>query len=446
MRAVDVIERKRDGKELSGEEIAFLVGGYVGGDVPDYQMSAFCMAVLLRGMSNAETIALTQAMIASGDTIDFSSVGRTTVDKHSTGGVGDKVTFVVAPVAAYLGIAVPMLSGRGLGHTGGTLDKLEAIPGFRADLTAAEIVDVTTRTGMAIVSTSETIVPADKRIYALRDASGTVPSMPLIVSSIMSKKLATETNALVLDVKVGNGALFTDLTTAREFAGAAIALGRDFGRDVRAVFTAMDQPLGLAVGNGVEIEEALQTLRGQGPPDVVEVSVAIGAQMLLAGGAAQTETEAAEKFAAVLDSGAAVETFERWAKAQGGDMGAFTAAPAATRSVPVTAERDGYIQELRAIDIGRLSMQLGAGRATKEDAVDPAAGIILEAKVGRRVGKGDLLATLHTNKQGDATGWVKSFQAAVTYGDEAPLPAVLLGPDVAVIGEAAAGKPMVTAS
>ena len=441
MRAVDVIERKRDGKELSSDEIAFLVSGYVSGEVPDYQMSAFCMAVLLRGMSNAEAVAMTKAMIASGDTIDFSSVGKVTVDKHSTGGVGDKVTFVVAPVAAYLGVAVPMLSGRGLGHTGGTLDKLESIPGFRAELTAPEILDVTRRTGMAIVSTSETIVPADKRIYALRDASGTVPSLPLIVSSIMSKKLATKTDALVLDVKVGNGALFTEFATARAFADAAIALGGEFGRDVRAVFTTMDQPLGQAVGNHIEIEESLQTLRGQGPTDLVEVSVAIGAQMLLAGGVAQTEPEAKGKFTSVLESGAAVATFEQWVTAQGGDMRGYESAAPAARSIPVTADRDGYIQELRAIDVGRLGMQLGAGRATKEDTVDPAAGIMLAAKAGQQVRKGDLLAMLYTNKQGDTADWIRGFQAAVAYGDQVPaIPPVLINEEAAMIGQASIAR------
>ena len=421
MRAIDVIERKRDGRELSGDEIAFLINGYVAGEIPDYQISSWCMAVLWRGMSDAETEALTRAMIASGDSIDLSAVGRPCVDKHSTGGVGDKVTFIVAPVLAHLGAAVPMLSGRGLGHTGGTLDKLEAIPGFRAELSVDEFVRVTRDTGMAIAATSERIVPADKRIYALRDASGTVPSLPLVVSSIMSKKLAITADALVLDVKVGNGALFGDLRAAEEFAGAAIALGRRFGRDVRAVFTAMDNPLGRTVGNQLEVGEALDALRGGGAADLVEVSVAIGAQMMLATGLAAHHDDAARRFEEVLRSGAAVEVFERWAVAQGGDMQAYAAARPARHRIEVRATESGYVSGIRAIDVGRLSMQLGAGRAQKDDAVDPAAGIVLHVAVGDRIEAGTPLATLHTNSSEPPAAWEAAMRQAITLTPSSPL-------------------------
>ena len=423
MRAIDVIERKRDGRELHDHEIAFVVNGYVSGEIPDYQMSAWCMAVLLRGMSEGETESLTRAMIASGDRIDLSSTGRRCVDKHSTGGVGDKVTFVVAPVLAHLGAAVPMLSGRGLGHTGGTLDKLEAIPGFRAELSADEFARVTHETGMAIAATSDRIVPADKHIYALRDASGTVPSLPLVVSSIMSKKLAIGADALVLDVKVGNGALFGDVRGAREFADAAIALGRRFGRDVRAVFTAMDNPLGRAVGNAIEVAEALDVLRGGGPADVVEVSAAIGAQMMLAAGQSANPDDALSQFRDVLASGAAVETFERWAAAQGGDMAAFANAASARRQFEVSATESGYVAEIRAIDVGRLSMQLGAGRARKDDAVDPAAGIVLHVARGDEVHAGTPLATLHTNLTQSSKEWERALRASVRLIPSRPEPA-----------------------
>jgi len=414
MRALDIIERKRDGYELSRDEIGFLIAGYVSGDVADYQMSAFAMAVCWRGMSDAETAALTRAMIASGQTVTLEGITRPTVDKHSTGGVGDKTTLVVAPLVASLGAAVPKLSGRGLGHTGGTLDKLESIPGFRIDLSESELVAITNAVGMAVSGPTADVVPADRRMYALRDATATVPSLPLIVSSIMSKKLAVETQALVLDVKVGEGAFFGDVRAARAFAEAAIRLGADFGRRVRCVLTAMDRPLGFAVGNSLEVAEAIATVRGDGPHDFVEVCVTIAAHMLEASGVIPDEREARALVTEQLRSGAALTTMRGWIKAQGGDADVVdTGFPAATRQIAVTAEKDGRVERVRALAVGRLAMQLGAGRERKEDAIDHAAGLVLAARVGDEVRRGDTLATLHTNRDGDDAVWVTALRDAV---------------------------------
>jgi pyrimidine-nucleoside phosphorylase len=419
MRAVDIIERKRDGLELSSGEIDFLVDGYVAGDIPDYQVSAFTMAVLWRGMTDAETEAMTRAMIRSGDTVDLSRITRPTVDKHSTGGVGDKTTLVVGPLAAALGAAVPKLSGRGLGHTGGTLDKLESIPGFRIDLSLDELVDITNRTGLAVASPNADIVPADKRFYALRDATATVPSVPLIASSIMSKKLAVETAAIVLDVKVGKGAFFADLAAAREFARIAISLGRGFGRTVRCVLTAMDRPLGFAVGNALEVLEAVRTLRGEGPGDFVEVCTAVTAQMLGAAGIIADETEARRRVAEVLAGGTGVSVMRRWVEAQGGDSGFIDRGfPEAGRRIEVTATADGWVSSVHALEIGRLAMQLGAGRETKEDVIDHSAGIVFTRTVGDEVRRGEPLAVLHTNRDGDEQAWVDALRRAVVLDRE----------------------------
>ena len=424
MRAVDIIERKRDGHELSTAEIEFLVDGYVAGRIPDYQVSAFTMAVLWRGMTDAEIETLTRSMIRSGDTVDLSRITRPTVDKHSTGGVGDKTTLVFGPVVAALGCAVPKLSGRGLGHTGGTLDKLESIPGFRIDLSLDELVDITNAVGLAVASPNADIVPADKRFYALRDATATVPSVPLIASSIMSKKLAVETEAIVLDVKVGEGAFFADLATAREFARIAISLGRGFGRVVRCVLTAMDRPLGYAVGNTLEVMEAVRALRGEGPSDFVEVCTAVSAQMLGAAGVVTDEAVARSRVAQVIADGSALAVMRRWIEAQGGDPGFIDQGfPEASRRIEVTALADGWVGSVHALAIGRLAMQLGAGRETKEDEIDHSAGIVFRVRVGDQVRQGDVLAVLHTNRSGDEQAWVAALRGAVVLQAEAMAPA-----------------------
>lgn len=418
MRAVDLIEHKRDGYELNTEEINFLIGGYCSGDIPDYQMSAFTMAVLWRGLTATETAALTRAMIASGETIDLTSITRPTVDKHSTGGVGDKTTLVVAPLVASFGIAVPKLSGRGLGHTGGTLDKLEAIPGFRVGLTMDEFFDVVNRVGVAVASATANIVPADQKLYALRDATATVTSMPLIASSIMSKKLAVDSGGIVLDVKVGEGGFFATKDAAMEFANTAVALGAQFNRPVRAVLTSMDRPLGRAIGNALEVLEAAATLQGNGPEDLVEVCVALATQMLIVSGV-ESDLEVAEtRVRDQLESGAAWPKFLEWIAAQGGDVSCFEnddLMPTATRQITVAAPRGGTVTKIHAQSLGRLAMQLGAGRARKEDSVDHAAGIVLCVSPGSHVAMGDALAVLHTNLSGDEQAWATLLCDAVEF-------------------------------
>ncbi len=439
MRAVDIIERKRNGEELTTAEIDFLIEGYVADAIPDYQMSAWCMAVVWRGMTTTETEALTRAMIASGDTVRLDGIGRPTVDKHSTGGVGDKTTLVVAPLAASMGVAVPKLSGRGLGHTGGTLDKLESIPGLRIDLSLEELVRVCRDTGMAVAGPTADVVPADKRMYALRDASGTVRSLPLIVSSIMSKKLAVETEAIVLDVKVGEGAFFTTLDAAREFARAAIALGHGFGRRVRCVLTAMDRPLGRAVGNLLEVDEAIATLRGEGPADFVEVCIEVAAQMVLAAAPESDPVTVRRRVTEQLRDGAAFTVFDHWVATQGGDLEAVITGrvPHAGRIIPVTATAGGNVARVHALAIGQLAMMLGAGRATKDDVIDHAAGIVFDVSVGDHVEPGQTIANLHTNKADDATAWTEVLRGAVELTDA---PVVVGSPVIDVIG-AEAGAP-----
>ncbi len=433
MRAVDIIERKAQGLELSREELDQLVTGYVAGNVPDYQMSAFCMAVVWRGMTAAETEALTRAMIASGDTVALDGIGRPTVDKHSTGGVGDKTTLIVAPLAASLGVAVPKLSGRGLGHTGGTLDKLESIPGLRIDLTLDELVRICREVGMAVASPTADVVPADKKIYALRDATATVRSLPLIVSSIMSKKLAVETEAIVLDVKVGEGAFFETLEEARAFAHAAIALGERFSRRVRCVLTAMDRPLGRSVGNLLEVEEAIATLRGEGPADLVEVCTEVAAQMVMAADPSADPAVIRRRVAEQLRDGGGFTVFDHWVAAQGGDLEAIVtgAVPHAKRLIEVTAAADGHVARVHALAVGRLAMTLGAGRATKEDVINHAAGIVFDVAVGDQVHAGDTLALLHTDIEGDETPWIEALRDAVELSAQ---PVAVTSPIIEVIG------------
>ncbi len=416
----ELIQRKRDGEELGAEELSEFVLAYTAGDVPDYQMAAFCMAVYFRGLSHAETFALTEAMIRSGKTLDLhAALGRKVVDKHSTGGVGDKTSLAVGPIVAACGVPFGKMSGRGLGHTGGTLDKLESIPGYQVELPLERFVAQVRDVGLAIVGQTADLVPADKKLYALRDVTATVDNVSLIAASIMSKKLAGGADAIVLDVKVGDGAFMKTVDDARTLAREMIELGRRAGREVVCLLTDMDQPLGSAVGNALEVREALATVRGEGPGDFTELVLDACAHLLalsdlgldLTGGRARAE-------AAVAD-GSAFDTYERWIRAQGGDPdeGALPVAPVVR---PVTAERDGYVGELGAIAIGRAALRLGAGRRTKEDAIDHAVGILCLAKRGDRVGAGESLAEVHARDVVSAATAVAEARAAYAITDETP--------------------------
>src|SRR6185436_1892465 len=388
MRTVDLIQRKRDGEELAPEEIDFLVAGYTSGDIPDYQMSAFLMAVFFSGMTDREVGQLTECMLRSGETVNLSSIAGVKVDKHSTGGVGDKTSFIVAPLAAAAGVVVPMMSGRALGHTGGTLDKLESIPGFRTTLTAEEFQRQLGEIGLAFIGQTDRLAPADRKLYSLRDVTGTVESIPLISSSIMSKKLAEGVDALVLDVKVGNGAFMKKQVDARRLAQTMVAIGRRMDKKVRALITDMNQPLGFAVGNALEIMEASQTLQNAGPDDLTKLSLELAAHMIHLAKKAPTMEEARRIAEQHLVDGSAYRKFKQVVAAQGGNAQAldkFELLPNATGMREITSPRAGYISSIGAQDIGTASNMIGAGRDRKDDAIDPAVGIILEVKTGKKV-------------------------------------------------------------
>jgi len=400
-RAVSVPEliiRKRSGGELADEEIRTLIEGYVDGDVADYQMSALAMAIYFQGMSPRETTALTLAMRDSGVVVDLSGIAGPKVDKHSTGGVGDKVSICLAPIVTACGLKVPMVSGRGLGHTGGTLDKLEAIPGFRVDLPTARFVRQVDRVGCALIGQTADIAPADKRLYALRDVTGTIESVPLITASILSKKLAEGIDALVLDVKVGSGAFMKTREEARALARSIVRVGGLAGKKVTALLTSMEQPLGRAVGNGLETIEALEVLLGGGPSDLVEITLALGAEMLRMGGVAKNAAAGRRQMRAAIADGSAARCMERIVKAQGGDPRVVREPdrlPAAPRRVKVKAPRAGWVSAIDALEVGLTCVSLGAGRTRADQDVDPVVGTVLGAKVGDRVEAGATLATLH---------------------------------------------------
>ncbi len=402
MRTVDLIQRKRDGEELAPEEIEFLIDGYTRGDIPDYQMSAFLMAVYFKGMSDSEIGRLTEGMLRSGDSVDLSSIPGHKVDKHSTGGVGDKTSFIVAPLAAAAGVVVPMMSGRALGHTGGTLDKLESIPGLRTNLTADEFTKQLRELGLCFIGQTDQLAPADRKLYALRDVTGTVESIPLIASSIMSKKLAEGIDALILDVKVGSGAFMKKQVEARRLAQAMVAIGRRMDKKVRALITNMDQPLGYAVGNALEIMEASQTLQGSGPEDLTKLSIELAAHMIQIGKKAATLEEARRIAEQRLVDGSAYRKFKQVVAAQGGNAQAldkFELLPNATGMREITSPRAGYVSSIDAEDIGIASNMIGAGRDKKEDSIDPAVGIILEVKAGEKVDAGSVLCRLYYTKE-----------------------------------------------
>jgi pyrimidine-nucleoside phosphorylase len=420
IRPAELIQRKRDGEELPDDELAELILGYARGDVPDYQMAAFCMAVFFRGMSARETYVLTDAMIRSGETIELGpKLGRKVVDKHSTGGVGDKTSLAVAPIVAACGVPLGKMSGRGLGHTGGTLDKLEAIPGFRTELTLDEYVEQIREIGVAIIGQTGDLVPADKLLYALRDVTATVDQLSLIAASIMSKKLAGGADAIVLDVKVGNGAFMHTIESARELAEAMISLGEQAGREVVCVLTDMDQPLGAAVGNSLEVKEALDTVRGHGPPDFTELVLDACGKLLALSDLGIDEAEGRRRAEAATTDGSAEAVWRRWIEAQGGDADE-SALPVAPVLREVTSPRAGYVQELSAIGIGNAAVHLGAGRRTKEDDVDHAVGIVCHAKRGAEVSRGDVLAVVHARTEAQADEAEQEVPAAYEIADEAP--------------------------
>jgi pyrimidine-nucleoside phosphorylase len=395
--AIEVIQRKRDGGRLSDAEIDWVIAEYTAGHLPDYQMSALLMAIFKEGLDGEELAAWTEAMLHSGDTLDFSHVAAAKVDKHSTGGVGDKVSIPLGPMVAACGVAVPMMSGRGLGHTGGTLDKLETIPGFRTALDPPEFRAILARTGLVLAGQSETLVPADRRLYALRDATGTVESIPLISSSIMSKKLAEDLDGLVLDVKVGRGAFIKDPAQARLLAETMVGIGASHGVPVKAVLTDMSQPLGREVGNACEVAEGIEVLRGGGPADLLEVTYRLAEEMLLLGGISADRADARARLEKAVASGAAFAKLVEVVEAQGGDP-AVIHDPARLARAPheqvFTSPRDGYLARVDALDIGVAAVRLGAGRERKEDPIDPGVGISVLAKVGDRVGAGQPLARL----------------------------------------------------
>jgi pyrimidine-nucleoside phosphorylase len=430
MRAVDVITKKRDGGVLTGEEIRFFVDGVTRGTLPDYQASALLMAIFVRGMSADETACLTDAMVHSGMRVDLSDVPGVKVDKHSTGGVGDKTSLVLAPLVAACGVPVPMMSGRGLGHTGGTLDKLESIPGFRVNLSLAEMKATLAAVGCAMVGQTTEIAPADKKLYALRDVTATIESIPLITASIMSKKMAEGIGGLVLDVKTGSGAFMKTEADSRRLAESLVSVGNASGVRTEAVITAIDSPLGAAVGNALEVIESIQVLKGGGPADLIEVTLELAARMLVLGGAAADREEGRIRARACIASGAALDRFRRMVEIQGGDprvVDDHTRLPVAPERHRLTAERAGYIARLDAELVGRACVALGAGRDRVDDAVDPAVGILIRARPGESVRSGDTVLELHYRdpRRLEVALPLAAQAIAIAGGPPAPAPLVL---------------------
>ena len=429
MRAVDIIAKKRDGLPLTAQEINFFVQGLTTGQVPDYQVAAWAMAVLLKGMTRQETVDLTMAMAHSGDILDLSGVAPLVVDKHSTGGVGDKTTLAVAPMVSAAGLPVAKMSGRGLGFTGGTLDKLESIPGFVVSLGIERFLATVRDVGIVVAGQTEHLAPADGKLYALRDVTATVASLPLIASSIMSKKIAGGAQAIVLDVKVGRGALLHTLDDARALARLMIDIGQEAGRRVTAVLSDMNQPLGLAVGNALEVIEAIDTLHGGGPPDFVEHCLVIGGEMLVLGGLASTPEDGRARLARTLEDGSAWERFRAWVAAQGGHVRAVddvSLLPRAPVVQAVPAPRSGYVSAIAARVVGLTAVSLGAGRQRKGEPIDPSVGILLGPKVGDWIVAGDTLFTIHARDVASAAAARARLLDAYTWSDEPVSPPPLV--------------------
>ncbi len=429
MQMVDLIRKKRDGKEHTPEELAFLVEGIARGTIPDYQVAAWCMAVYFQGMSPREVKEFSLAMAASGKQLDLSAVPGTVIDKHSTGGVGDKITVILAPLVAAAGVPVFKMSGRGLGHTGGTIDKLEAIPGFRTKLPYEEIFRQVQKIGIGLVAQNQELCPADKNLYAVRDVTGTVESIPLIAASIMSKKLAGGAAGFVFDVKVGNGAFMKNLDEAKELAQLMVAIGKGAGKKTIAVLTNMDQPLGRAAGNALEIREAIAFLRGEPFPDLLELTLTLGAQMLLFAGVQDNENDARERLKNLLSSGRALEVFEKWVAAQGGDP-RITEKPELLPAAPlrrlVPSPRRGVVVNIQTETVGRIVAHLGAGRKQKGETVDPAVGMVLLKKIGEPVEEGEPLVEIHARTGEQAAAAEKSLLQALTVSPVPPAPKPLV--------------------
>jgi pyrimidine-nucleoside phosphorylase len=417
----ELIRRKRDGEKIPDDELSELILEYAHGNVPDYQLAAFCMAVFFRGLDGAETFALTDAMIRSGETIDLhGALGRKVVDKHSTGGVGDKTSLAVGPIVAACGVPFGKMSGRGLGHTGGTLDKLESIPGFRVELTTDEFLEQVRDVGLAIIGQSANLVPADKLLYGLRDVTATIDNVSLIAASIMSKKIAAGPDAIVLDVKVGDGAFMKTIEDARELAELMLELGRRAGREVACVLTDMDQPLGRAVGNALEIRETIATLRDEGPPDFTELVLSVSAHLLAFSDLGIDEATGRDRAAAAVKDGSALAMYERWIAAQGGDP-TEDALPSAAVVRDVQAPQAGYVGAIGAVAVGMAALRLGAGRLTKDDRIDHAVGVVCLKNRGDAVGAGETLAQVHARDEESAARAADGVLAAYTFADAAPV-------------------------
>ncbi|MCI6528497.1 MAG: pyrimidine-nucleoside phosphorylase [Oscillospiraceae bacterium] len=422
MRMVDLIEKKRDGGVLTDDEIRFIIRGFTDGSIPDYQMSAFAMTVFYKGMTDHETAVLTDAMMHSGDTVDLSRFGDKSVDKHSTGGVGDKTTLIVAPIVSSLGGKMAKMSGRGLGHTGGTVDKLESIPGYQTTLSADAFMRQVEQVGVAVIGQSGNLTPADKKLYALRDVTATIDSLPLITSSIMSKKLAAGAHSIVLDVKIGSGAFMKTLEDGQKLAESMVRIGRACGRNVVAVMSNMDIPLGFYIGNALEVREAVEVLQGHGCPDLTGVCITLAANMLHLCNGWPIE-EATKQAQEAISSGRAFEQMKRWIAAQGGDAAVLdnvSLLPQASVQYELKAPQAGYIHHMDAQKIGESSAILGAGRKTKDDVIDPAAGIVLKEKTGAKVEQGQTLAVLHTDRPETLADAERVFLEAIRWGADAP--------------------------
>ncbi|MDM7863505.1 pyrimidine-nucleoside phosphorylase [Staphylococcus borealis] len=427
MRIVDIIEKKRDGKSLSKEEIEFFIKGYTEGDIPDYQASSLAMAIFFQDMNEEERAALTMAMVNSGDVIDLSKINGIKVDKHSTGGVGDTTTLVLAPLVAAVGVPVAKMSGRGLGHTGGTIDKLESIDGFHVEISEADFIKLVNEDQVAVIGQTGNLTPADKKLYALRDVTGTVNSIPLIASSIMSKKIAAGADAIVLDVKTGNGAFMKTLEDAEALAHAMVSIGNNVGRNTMAIISDMSQPLGRAIGNALELREAIDTLNGQGPEDLTELVLTLGSQMVVLAERASTLEEARQLLNEAIENGSALDKFKTFLENQGGDASVVDSPellPTAQYQIDYKAKSSGVVSELIANEIGVASMMLGAGRQTKEDDIDLSVGIVLNKKVGDKVNEGESLLTIHSNRE-NVDDVIKKLDESIEIKAQAKTPTLL---------------------
>lgn len=427
MRMVDLIEKKRDGQALTQEEIEFFITGYTNGDIPDYQASSLAMAVFFQDMNDEERAALTMAMVNSGDVIDLSDINGIKVDKHSTGGVGDTTTLVLAPLVASVGVPVAKMSGRGLGHTGGTIDKLESVKGFHVEISEEKFVELVNESKVAVIGQTGNLTPADKKLYGLRDVTGTVNSIPLIASSIMSKKIAAGADAIVLDVKTGNGAFMKTLEDAEALAHAMVSIGNNVGRNTMAIISDMGQPLGNAIGNALEVKEAIETLQGKGPEDLTELVMTLGSQMVVVGGKAKDLEEARTMLQQAIEDGSALETFRTFLENQDGDgsvVDDLSQLPQAKYKIELPAQSSGVVTEIIANEVGVASMMLGAGRQTKEDDIDLSVGLVLHKKVGDKVSEGDALLTIHSNRD-NIDDVIEKLNQSITVSEQGEAPTLI---------------------